>query len=264
MDRAEIRVIIVEDENLAAERLAQMLLAQNGRIRVLAYLDSVEEATAWLQKEAAPDLAFFDVQLADGLSFEIFDRCEVPCPVIFTTAYDHYAVKAFKVNSIDYLLKPFGEEELVAALMRFEGRRQERGESAGTPRAMLEALEQMMQEVGKPRYKNRYVVKSGAQLVVIRVEEILYFFHESKIVWLKRSDHKKFAVDYTLEELERQLDPRLFFRINRRYLAAFASIKQVVSYSNQRLRVHLPDPPDAEPIVVSRERVADFRLWLEG
>ena len=258
-----IRAIIVEDESLAAERLVQLIQHQAPHIEIAACLDSIEEAVAWLSSQAAPDLAFFDIQLADGLSFEIFERCEVSFPVIFTTAYDHYAVKAFKVNSIDYLLKPLGAEDLAAALARFSQRRSERSDGQ-VQVAMRKMLEQVMQQPSQKGYKTRYVVKSGSSLVIIPVEEILYFYHESKIVWLKRRDLKKYAVDFTLEELEGQLDPKRFFRLNRRYLAAFESIKQIVNYSNQRLRLSLPDPPDEEPIVVSRERASDFRRWLEG
>lgn len=252
------RIVIVEDEQLAAERLAQLLAQVAPAARVADVLDSVAEAVAWFQRQPPPDLAFFDIQLADGLSFDIFERCAVPCPVIFTTAYDHYAVKAFKVNSVDYLLKPLNADDLRAALDRFAQRRP--AVVPDLPQALLRAIAQAT----GPSYKSRYLVRSGAQLLAVPTADVLYFFHEHKVVWLKRRDGKKYAVDFTLEELETQLDPAVFFRLNRRYIAAFEAIGPVTVYSNQRLRVALPDPPDAEPVLVSRERASAFREWLEG
>ncbi|MCI5083497.1 MAG: LytTR family DNA-binding domain-containing protein [Saprospiraceae bacterium] len=254
-----INVIIVEDEALAAERLEMLLEQQNPDIKVLAQLDSVQEAVAYLAKSPELDLAFLDIQLADGSSFEIFDQVEMPCPVIFTTAYDAYALKAFEVNSIDYLLKPIDLDDLGDAFAKYErmkarfgGEQQEDG---------MEQIRRAMQMMQK-QYKSRFVVKSGHQLSSIRVEDILYFFSEHKTVWFRQKNGKRHAVDYTLEQLEGLLDPNQFFRLNRKYVAHIDAIEKAVAYSNSRLKISLFGLEDDE-IIVSRERTGAFKAWLD-
>lgn len=255
-----MQVIIIEDEALAAERLAEFILRYDSNICIVASLDTVQDAAAWFRSNPAPDLAFFDIQLADGKSFEIFEQVQVNCPVIFTTAYDEYALKAFKVNSIDYLLKPIDYEALSKAFAKFD---QMKSAFANiSPALNLETMQQVMQSLQKPPYKSRFVVKSGAQLHAVQTEDIWYFYHEDKIVWLKRRDGKRFAVDFTLEQLEDLLDPEHFFRLNRRFIASFQAIQSVTTYSNSRLKINLPDLPSGEQVIVSRERVKDFKNWL--
>jgi len=255
-----MRVLLIEDEALAAERLRALILQYNPRVEIVAQLDSVADTVQWLASNAAPDLAFFDIHLADGLSFEIFERSALHCPIIFTTAYDAYALKAFKVNGIDYLLKPIDYTELEHAFQRYEQLRAGFS-SSGLPE--MDALQKVMQQLVSPGYKNRFVVKNGQYLHAVQVQDVAYFYHENKIVWLKKTDHKKHALDYTLEQIEEMLDPKLFFRLNRKYIASFAAIREVVVFSGSRLKVSLPDPPDKEPILISRERVDAFRKWLD-
>lgn len=250
-----MRVIIIEDEDLAAWGLISKLQRIEPETEVLATLDTVKSAVQWFRENPAPDLAFFDIQLADGLSFEIFEQVKVPCPVIFTTAYDAYALRAFKVNSVDYLLKPVDQDDLARALSKL---RQLRG-----PAAMdAGAIQQMIQMLRPRQYKTRFMVKVGDHLSAIAAEEIDFFFGENKIVWLRHQNGRKYPVDYTLEQLEDMLDPQHFFRLNRQYIATIGVIKDVVSYSNSRLKVTLREPMTPEDILVSREKVEAFKMWL--
>lgn len=250
-----MRVIIIEDEDLAAWGLISKLQRIEPETEVLATLDTVKSAVQWFRENPAPELAFFDIQLADGLSFEIFEQVKVPCPVIFTTAYDAYALRAFKVNSVDYLLKPVDQDDLARALSKL---RQLRG-----PAAMdAGAIQQMIQMLRPRQYKTRFMVKVGDHLSAIAAEEIDFFFGENKIVWLRHQNGRKYPVDYTLEQLEDMLDPQHFFRLNRQYIATIGVIKDVVSYSNSRLKVTLREPMTPEDILVSREKVEAFKMWL--
>lgn len=253
-----MKIVIVEDEELAVEGLIRQINRVESGVEILAILDSVQAAVGWFQRNAPPDLAFFDIQLTDGLSFSVFERVEVACPIIFTTAYDSYALKAFQVNSIDYLLKPVGTSELSRALekLRLLQKRQ-----APDRQALLQVRE-MLQSLDTG-HKNRFLVKLGDQLMAVPVTEIDYFYGDNKIVWLKHRNGKKYPVDYTLESLAGLLDPKQFFRLNRKYVAAFGAIKSVTAYSNSRLKVILPDPPDSDPILISRDRAEEFRVWLD-
>lgn len=250
-----MRVIIIEDEELAAWGLLSKLPRVDPAIQVVATLDSVKSAVAWLENNAMPDLAFFDIQLADGLSFEIFDRVEVTCPVIFTTAYDAYALKAFKVNSVDYLLKPVSIEDLANAIAKLRRLR--------TAPAMDTALiRQMMEAIRPNRHKNRFMVKIGDHMSSVDTQDIDFFFGENKNVWLRHQNGRKYVIDYTLDQLEDLLDPQHFFRLNRQYFTAIRAIKDTVAYSNSRLKVTLKDPLGTEDILISREKVEAFKGWL--
>ena len=255
-----MRVIIVEDEGLAAERLENLIHQYDSKIEILAHLDSVEDTVQWLKTATDLDLAFMDIQLADGLSFEIFDQALLPCPVIFTTAYDEYTLKAFKVNSIDYLLKPIDFDDLTTAMEQYQLLKQTF--KPPTQTISMEAIQSAVTMMNQ-RYKSRFIVKAGHHLHSVPVEKIAYFYHENKTVWCKKLDQKKHAIDYTLEQLESLLDPRLFFRLNRKYIVSFPSIKEVVTYSNSRLKVQLIGVKQKEDIVISRDRVAAFKAWLD-
>lgn len=250
-----MRVIIIEDEDLAAWGLISKLQRIEPGTEVLATLDTVKSAVQWFRENPAPELAFFDIQLADGLSFEIFEQVKVPCPVIFTTAYDAYALRAFKVNSVDYLLKPVDQDDLARALSKLRQLRGSAAMDAG-------AIQQMIQMLRPRQYKTRFMVKVGDHLSAIAAEEIDFFFGENKIVWLRHQNGRKYPVDYTLEQLEDMLDPQHFFRLNRQYIATIGVIKDVVSYSNSRLKVTLREPMTPEDILVSREKVEAFKMWL--
>lgn len=251
-----MRVLILEDEALAAERLQLLLEKLRPEIEILAILDTVEDAVDYFKAGAEPDLAFFDIQLADGASFQVFESVKVPCPVIFTTAYDQYTLKAFKVNSIDYLLKPIGEADLEQALAQYEDLR----EKFGKPAVQLQQVEQLLQSMQR-QYKDRFVVKTGHQFLSIRAKDIRYLFTEHKTTWIRHADGKKHALEYTLEELEALLDPKDFFRTNRQYIVHIEAIDQTTVYSNARLKIKLQD---GEETTVSRDRVSDFRVWLGG
>ena len=260
-----MKIIIIEDEELAAEGLIFNLKKVQADIEVLNVLDSVKTAAAWFQQNPAPDLAFFDIQLADGLSFEIFEKTPVNCPVIFTTAYDEYALRAFRVNSIDYLLKPIGTEELKRA---FEKLRLLKGESVqeANPYLSADLIKQVMaiatQQVKTPSYKTRFMVKIGEHLQTIAAEDIDYFMGENKTVWLYHKNGRKYIVDYTLDQLEDLLEPNHFFRLNRQFITTIGAIKDAIAYSNSRLKIILQNPPNKEEILISREKVENFKNWL--
>ena len=256
-----MRVLIVEDEPLAADRLETLLRRKLPDMELLDILDTVEDTVAFLQNGQLPDLAFFDIQLADGLSFSVFDQVPADFPVVFTTAFDQYALRAFEVNSIDYLLKPVTDDHLDRALNKFR-QRHSTGESQPllTP-AVLQSALAMLQG---PSYKERFVVKSGANLLTVAVEDILYFWSQDKMTWIRIKDGRKHVVEYTLEQLDSMLDPKKYFRVNRKYCVRLDAIHKATVYSNSRLKLHLPHLDKAEEVVVSREKVQAFKSWLAG
>jgi DNA-binding LytR/AlgR family response regulator len=252
-----MKVLIIEDEVLAAEGLIAQINRFDPNIQVIEVLDSVQSAVQWFQTHELPDVVFMDIHLADGLSFEIFEQIQVACPVIFTTAYDAYALRAFKVNSIDYLLKPVGEEELKKS---FEKLRHLQG-AGNQPGMDLHLLRQMLLQ-HTPAYKTRFMVKVGDKLATYSSAEIDFFWGEHKVVWMRLQNGRKYMIDYTLEELEEMLDPTQFFRLNRSFIATYNAIKEVLAYSNSRLKVVLKEAPDKEDILISREKAEAFRIWL--
>jgi len=252
------KVLIIEDEKPAAEWLGQLIQKFDSQILVLAVIDSVSGAVEWFLKNPAPDLVFMDIQLADGLSFEIFERVKVPCPVIFTTAYEEYAVKAFKVNSLDYLLKPIAFNELEAAFQKFGASRQD---LQTVPEITLELLNKV-REMLRKHYKTRFVIKVGEHLKSIQVEDILFFYSLEKATFLCTNDFKTYLIDYSLDRVSEMVDEHRFFRINRKYILNNQSIADIVVYSNSRLKIKLKKP-DEEPIIVSRDKVAAFKEWLD-
>ncbi|WP_246285499.1 LytR/AlgR family response regulator transcription factor [Hymenobacter lapidiphilus] len=260
-----LRALIIEDEPLAATRLAGLLQKQPMPVEVVGTAESVAEAEALLRNPGtAPDVLLLDIHLADGLSFELFERLEIRCPVIFTTAYDKYALRAFKVNSIDYLLKPIAPEELTAALQKLVQRREA---AAPAPPAFDAALlAQVLAQARQParEYKSRFVVRVGEHLKAVPVEDIAYFASLEKATLLHTHEGRRLVVDYTLEQLEALLDPREFFRLNRAYLARATAIRDIIHYTNSRLQTVLqPAPPDNETVLVSREKVSTFKEWLD-
>jgi len=252
-----MKVVIVEDEPQAAQRLENLLRLVDSKIEVLIILDSVKKSTAWLKSNPEPDLIFMDIQLADGLSFEIFEQTEVVCSVIFTTAFDEYALKAFKVNSIDYLLKPFDKEELQRSIAKYNRLTSTKTDSSG----MMESISYAMQMLTK-KYKQRFVLKVGEHLKSVEVSEILFFFSLEKTTFCQTKEGRKHILDFTLDQLEGLLDPQRFFRINRKYIVAVDSLQDMVSYANSRLRLILKTSDDND-VIVSRERVQEFKEWLD-
>ena len=249
-------ILIVEDEPHAAQRLQMLASELIPNANILARIDTVKKAVEWL-KLNSPQLIFMDIQLADGLSFHIFEQVKVESPVIFTTAYDEYALRAFKVNSIDYILKPVDKEELNAALQKLKNL------SGDTVRqeAILGNIAQALELLHK-RYKTRFVVKVGEHLRTIDVDTILYFFSQDRTTFCVTDDNRNHVLDYTLEQLEDMLDPDAFFRINRKYLVRSSAIKDIISYTNSRLKLVLKGSTDKD-IIVARERVQQFKEWLD-
>ena len=210
----------------------------------------------WFNTNPQPDLAFFDIQLADGLSFEIFEETLVPCPIIFTTAFNEYAIKAFKVNSIDYLLKPIDFEELSTAIDKFKRIRGQ--QPVVNSQAIFDNVLNMLTD----NYKQRFVVKVGERIKSIQVENILYFYSLEKATYLHTSDDRNYVIDYSVEQLENLVDPNKFFRINRKYLVSLVAIDDIISYSNSRLKIELKHNDEMDAIV-AREKVQNFKKWLD-
>ncbi len=251
--------LIIEDEKLAAGRL-QLLLQQCAPGTVVqAVIDSVEESSAWLSANPCPDFILMDIQLADGSAFEIFRQAKIQSPVIFTTAYDQYALEAFKVLSIDYLLKPVTAEALSAAIEKLTLLRP----AASYPSFNYSQLMQLLQQA-KQHYKTRFVGKVGQKLFFIEAADIAYFVADSKIVSLFATDGNHYIIDYTLEDLEKMLDPLQFFRINRSIIVRAKAIEQVKPYINSRLKIIFKAGQQNSEAVVSRERVTDFKRWANN
>ena len=249
-----MKVVIIEDEKPAARRLSRMLNEFN--IEPVAMLHSVQEAVNWFYNNEHPDLLFLDIQLSDGLSFEIFDEIEIESSIIFTTAYDEYALKAFKLNSVDYLLKPIDVDELENAINQFKKLQN----STSKINLNLDQLKNLISPVSK-NYKKRFTVKIGQQLKMIAVENIECFYSENKATNIFTADKRNYILEDTLEQIESYLDPDLFFRVSRKFIVNIQYVKQIVNYSNSRLQVFLNTYHD-EKIIVSRERVRDFKNWI--
>lgn len=256
-----MKVLIIEDEKLAADRLALLINQYDASTEVLGKVGSVRKAVETINTVYQPDLIFMDIQLGDGLSFEIFEKAQIKCPVIFTTAYDEYAVRAFKVNSIDYLLKPIDAEELATAIDKFKNL-QKASDKPVAPN--LAILEQAMQLLGQQQqYKNRFVIKIGEHIKYVPIENIDFFFSMEKATFLQTKENKRYVIDYPLDQLEKLVDPKLFFRINRAYLIGLTAIQDIITYSSSRLKTVLRNSPEPD-IVVSRDKVQPFKDWLDG
>jgi len=248
--------IIIEDEKPAARLLQRKLEKLNIEVGVM--LHSVEESIEWFSKNEHPDLIFLDIQLSDGLSFEIFEKVDIKSAVIFTTAYDEYALKAFKLNSIDYLLKPIDEEDLEAAISKFKMRFPSQNSTINLD---FEIIKKMLSNPFDKNFKTRFTVKIGQHLKVISVDEIECFFSENKGTYIHTFDNRNYLIESTLEVLEQELDAKQFYRISRKFIIPLKSIKEIVVYSNSRLKVILPSYKEDE-VIVSREKVADFKAWI--
>jgi len=249
-------ILLIEDEPLAAERLRDLVLAYpNGKPKIIDFAESIEEAVEAINKQQ-PDLLLCDIQLADGLSFNIWSQTEVNCPVIFTTAYEEYALRAFKLNSIDYLLKPIDAQELYVALDKFLDTK--KTTNPVTP----ELIAQVAAAIRQPSYRDRYMSQVNDKLTPIAVSQINFFQSAEKITWAINQDGRRFPLDLTLGDIESEVDPRQFFRINRAFIVKNSAVKQLIAYSNSRYRVDLEGYKDKEPVIVARDRVGKFKKWL--
>jgi DNA-binding LytR/AlgR family response regulator len=254
-----MNVLIVEDESLARERLAQMILQYDEKINIMAELDSIEDTVNYCKDNPGNfDLAFFDIQLSDGLSFEIFKQINFDKPVIFTTAYDSYALKAFKVNSIDYLLKPIEYKELCEAISKYKKQQFD----VNKVKPDFNEIRTLLTQSQKV-YKKRFIVKFGDHIQFKPIEDIAYIYADGKTVYLvSKSNQRKYIIDHTLDELENELlNPDDFFRINRKFILKLDSITDVRNYVNSRLKVITDTSCDTD-MIVSRDKVSDFKAWL--
>jgi DNA-binding LytR/AlgR family response regulator len=251
-----MNVLIIEDEKPAARRLSRLL--SELEMEVSTMLHSVEESIAWFQENPHPDLIFLDIQLSDGLSFEIFDEIEVKSAIIFTTAYDEYALQAFKLNSIDYLLKPIDEEELESAVKKY---RNFKPESQKIP-IDFNDIKKLLVNPLEREFKKRFTAKVGQHLKIINADEVECFYSENKGTYAATSDGRSYLLDTTLEQLEEELEPQTFFRVSRKFYVNINHIGDIISYTNSRLQIKLKRF-DEQEVIVSRERVRDFKLWLE-
>lgn len=250
-----MKTIIIEDEKLSADYLTNMLKRIDPAIEVIANFDSVKKSVEEFQKGITADLLFVDIHLADGLSFDIFSKVYIDIPVIFTTAFDDYAIKAFKLNSVDYLLKPIGIDELKQAIEKFKKINKQQNNH-------IETLSQVYLQLNK-HYKNRFMVKIGESIISVKSEEIIHFIAEDGIVLLVTESGKRYSIDYTLDQLESLVDPNMFFRINRKVIISLNAVQKVSTYFNSRLKINSTQLED-EACIVSRDRVNDFKNWLDG
>ena len=272
-------ILIIEDEEATARKLQRLLADVDPTATVVGRLGSVDESVEWLQTHGSnhpdwPDLILMDIELADGQSFEIFNRVAVTCPVIFTTAYDEYAIKAFRVNSIDYLLKPVKEADLRGALAKLRAMKQALTDQPNSLQASLAALLQQLspQSAGNPHRpvqgkdtgrsdRSRFLIKQGQRLFSVPIDEVTYFFSRNKITFLKTGDGHEWMIDYTMDELENMLDARRFFRLNRQVIAELRAVEKVHLYFNGKLKISL-QPAFDEEVIVSREKAGDLKNWL--
>lgn len=250
-----MKVLILEDEEPAAQRFQRMLKELRPDAEVVGVIDRVSDAVKWLQSHTQPDLLFCDIQLADALSFDVFKQVNVTAPVIFITAFDDYAIQAFKVNSVDYLLKPLKKEELAQALDKFDRTKQ------STP--PVHQLMEWLQHNKPHAYTERFLVQVGQQLKTVDIHDAAYFYTHDKIIFITTKDGKRYSVDYNLDQLEKMLNPTRFFRINRQYIISIDAIDKMTSYPKSRVKIELkPAAPDET--VTSTERSSDFKKWLAG
>jgi two-component system, LytTR family, response regulator LytT len=257
-----MKILIVEDEELAVKKLQKTLAGVEPNAEVVAVTDSILSTVNWLDENPAPDLILMDIELSDGQSFEIFNQATIKSPVIFTTSYDEYALKAFKVNSVDYLLKPIQKEDLEAALKKLKNMKELYKSDEAKPDVSIDNLVKELQQKLQPKeYRKRFLVKHAQKLVSIETDEIAYFFSDGRLNFFKTFDNKKFVVDYTMDDLEDMLDPAKYFRISRSFYISVNSVDQIHDYFGNRLLLHLKPVVDKESIV-SREKVTDFKKWM--
>ncbi|GHE55042.1 MULTISPECIES: LytTR family DNA-binding domain-containing protein [Roseivirga] len=253
-----MRVVVFEDEKLASERLIELIQELKPQAEVVASLKSVEAALLWLDNNPEPDLLVSDIQLLDGSSFEIFEQKPIKCPVIFTTAYNEYAIKAFEVNSVDYLLKPIQKEKLANALLKLEERQ---AEAVVSP-LDIDQIRQVIQGTSV-EYKSRFLVKFGQRIKAIPVEQIAYFFSQDKLTYLVTFEGKKLPLDQPLEELEGLINPKNYFRVNRKYIVHFDAVSDIHPYFKGRVKLQL-EPDAQDDIVISSEKTPLFKQWLDS
>lgn len=254
-----MKALIIEDEPHAQTELKRLLEKSKHEVSVIDCIDSIVDAVEWLSENKAPDLLFLDIQLSDGLSFDIFNQVKVKCPVIFTTAFDEYAIQAFKLNSIDYLLKPIKSDDLENALDKLDSIKTQYESPVAT--ITQEQINELMQ-FRKPDYKSRFIARVGDQIKRIDSSDVAYLMAEDNEVMLITKNNNKYIIDYTLDELIKLLDPDQFFRANRSYIVALQSINKINKYFNSRLHLTL-SPETEDTVLISRVKVPEFLKWMD-
>ncbi len=252
-----MNILVIEDEEQAGKRLIRQVQTILGDVFFHGPLETITEAKNWIKSNPSPDLVFLDIHLADGLSFEIFEDVELDAPIIFTTAYDQYAIRAFKLNSVDYLLKPIEKHQLEMAIAKFE-----RSQGKSPAAELGEKWHGLLKSDYQHRFKQRFVSRIGEKISVVDTAEISFVFSENKGTYLRSAGGKNYLVDFTLEEVENLLDPDLFFRVNRKYIVRYEAIDQITALSNSRMKLRLKDWGD-EDIVLSRDKTRAFKEWLD-
>ena len=256
-----MKILIVEDEELAVKKIQKTLASIDPDAEIAGITHSISSTIDWLESNPSPDLILMDIELSDGQSFEIFSRTSVKSAVVFTTSYDEFALKAFKVNSIDYLLKPVQKEDLEAALNKFKNLKEMYADHNDENLNMESIVKQLQQKLHLKEFRKRFLVKHAQKLVSIEVEDIAYFFSDGRLNFFKTYDNKKYVLDYTMDELEDMLDPNRYFRISRSFYIAIDSVEQIHEYFGNRLLLHMK-PAVEKDAVVSREKVAEFKKWM--
>lgn len=248
-----MKVLIIEDEQLAAKKLIRLLNEIDNEIEILAIIASVEKAINWLFTNPYPDLIFMDIQLEDGLCFDIIEKSKIKIPVVFTTAYDEFTLRAFKVNSIDYLLKPIKPDELKSAILKFNQLHKQ---------IHFAGLETVLRQL-QPKHKERFLIKVGEHYKSVETSDISCFYIKERCNFIQVNTGKNYAIDYSLDKIEEMVDSKMFFRVNRNMIVNFLSIMDILNYSSSRLKIVLKNWTEKDEILLSRERVADFKLWMD-
>lgn len=249
-----MKILIIEDERPASQKLIRLLKEVDSEMEVTNVLSSVEQSVNWFSENQYPELIFMDIQLEDGLCFEIFEKIRIKAPVIFTTAYDEYALKAFKVNSIDYLLKPINLHDLKNAIDKFN--------TVHRTKPDYSRYESIIQQLPH-QHKERFLIKMGEHYKSVPTTDISCFYTLERSVFLFSNSGKSYPIDYSLDKIERLVDPTLFFRVNRNFIINCYAIQDMISYSSNRIKIILAHWKDKEDILVSRERVSDFKRWMD-
>jgi DNA-binding LytR/AlgR family response regulator len=258
-----MNVVVIEDERLIAQRLISLVKKYDASVNVLAQISSVAEATSWFETNpiTSVDLIFMDIHLEDGDGFQIISKLNLTTPIIFTTAFDGYMIKAFKVNSIDYLLKPINYEELTAALNKFRSLRSNNEFRPGSMQVDIKALIKQLSQQNDPQFKDRFMITVGTRIRSIKTESIAYFYLEEKTVLLVTIDGTTLPVDYSLDKLMQIIDPKQFFRVSRQFIVSLNSIQMMQTVSAGKLKLNLI-PKTKQEVTVSGDRVSDFKQWL--
>jgi DNA-binding LytR/AlgR family response regulator len=250
------RILIIEDERLAAEKLERLILLARPDWQIIGTIETVEHAVKWLATNSAPDLIMMDIQLSDGISFEIFEQVKVAVPVIFTTAYDEYAIRAFKVNSIDYLLKPIDPASLEAALKKFEQLVSTLAQQAIPYETFLKFHESVS--------KKRFLVKVGPAYISVATNNVELFYISERSTFIRTFEGKNYGIDFSLDQVQQHVDPAKFFRINRNFLVNIEAVSKLVTYSSSRLKLVLASGFKSNDLIVSREKTGEFKRWMDG